>query len=119
MTVSEMANRALTMLGLGDMEGNTTAARYQVSAVSAVNTVYADLFYKYNTEGYKGLSGNDEINLPERVVNDVMPFGVAAHIAAAIGDTDNQQFFAALYNQKRKTATPNMTVADTLPAAEE
>lgn len=117
MTGGDMISKALLMLGLSDEQGNTTNPRYQTASLSALNTVYADLYYKFNTEGFKEISLHENIDLPERVVFDVMPYGVAAHIATAIGDGENQQFYAEIYNQKRKICGGS-SVSDTLPTVD-
>lgn len=98
------------------MLGYDNDARYQLNYLSALNTAYSDLFYLNHEDGFEPLkSTNEEIKLSERVLNDVMPYGVAAFIAQAMGDTDNQQFFSQMYNLKRKRASAQGTLEDVLP----
>ena len=119
MTAKEIINKAITLLGYNDINGNTGDARLQAASLGAVNTVYSDLFYLNKKEGFQTISDAEQIiSLDERTLNNVMPYGVAAYIAQSIGDTDSQQFFSIIYNQKRKTVITKNTIQDTLPAVE-
>ncbi len=116
MTVKDITEKALTLLGYNDMNGNTADARFQVTALNAVNFVFADLFYCLNDTGFKELGKlSEEIDLPERVLNDVMPYGVASFIAKNVGDGENQQFFAQMYNTKRRSVSVGSKIQDIIP----
>ncbi len=119
MTADKVIKRAIEMLGLNDIYGSTGDARLQTASLSALNTVYADLFYLKNTDGFQEISDISEpLSLDERTLYNVMPYGVAAYIAQSLGDTDSQQFFSILYNSKRKTVVNTSTIQDMLPAIE-
>ena len=64
------------------------------------------------------LSPEDAIDLPERVLNDVMPYGAAAFLAQSENDGDQQQYYIMLYNQKRAALTTVDRVTDSMPTAE-
>lgn len=117
MTGSEIIAKALFLLGYNDMNGNTSDARFQPAAKNALHFIYSDLFYVNQREGFKELGGlNEEIALPERALVEVMPYGVAAFIAQAMGDGENQQYFSNLYNLKRKTLAESKHIEDVLPS---
>lgn len=119
MTAEYVIEKAMALLGYTDMEGNTSSARFQGVSLSALNAIYGDLYYINNAIGFTPVgSASEEINLDERVINDVMPYGVAAFIAQNMGDTVNQQFFSQMYNLKRKTVASNESITDTLPTIE-
>lgn len=117
MTGNEIVARALFLLGYNDMNGNTSDARFQAAAKNALHFVYSDLFYINQSEGFSELGGlNEEILLPERALVEVMPYGVAAFIAQAMGDGENQQYFSSLYNLKRKTLAEAEHIEDVIPS---
>lgn len=119
MTAQKMIEKALLLLGLSDMQGNVADPRFQSSALSAVNAVYADLFFVRGGKGFTEISDTAQsINLDERTLNDVMPYGVASFIAQSLGDMDNQQYFSMIYNAKRKTVVNTDSIQDTLPSVE-
>lgn len=117
MTAKDIADKALTLLGYNDMNGNTADPRFQVTALNAVNFIYADLFYCLNDDGFKELGKlSEDVDLPERVINDVMPYGVASLIAKNVGDGENQQFFASMFNTKRRSVSAGGEIQDVIPA---
>lgn len=116
MTGEQMIAKAIFLLGYNDMYGNTNDARFQTTAKNALNFIYSDLFYMNQTGGFKEMEGfSDEIELPERALFDVMPYGVAAFIAQAMGDGENQQYFSTLYNLKRKVLAETGNIEDVIP----
>lgn len=119
MTAQKIIEKALLLLGLGDMQGNTADPRFQSSALSAVNAVYADLFFVKGGKGFTEISDTSQsIEFDEKILYDVMPYGVAAFIAQSLGDMDNQQYFSMIYNTKRKTVVNTDSIQDTLPSVE-
>ena len=120
-TGEEIKNRALTLLNYTDQNGRLDSAMYTdvVSrALAVVNQIYADLWYALYSRGFQELSTlTDDVQLPERVVNDCMPYGVAMLLAQTIGDADNQSMMTDLYNQKRATLTHVRHRKDVLPRA--
>lgn len=119
MTAKEIIRKAIMMLGYNDIYGNTGDARLQAASLNAVNMAYADLFYANKNSGFQEISDAEQvIDLDERTLNNILPYGVAAHLAQSIGDSDNQQYFSVIYNQRRKTVVSSDTIQDTLPTVE-
>lgn len=120
-TGEEIKNRALTLLNYTDQNGRLDSTMYTdvVSrSLAVVNQIYADLWYALHSRGFQELSTlTDDVHLPERVVNDCMPYGVAMLLAQTIGDADNQSMMTDLYNQKRATLTHSRFRKDVLPRA--
>lgn len=111
MTAKDIISKAIITLGYNDEQGNTSDSRFQIASKNALNIVYSDLFYCLNSEGFEEIKSlTDEIKLPERILNNVMPYGVAAFIAESIGDGEKQQFFIAIYNKKRMQTTRSDSV---------
>lgn len=120
-TGEEVKNRALVLLNYTDQNGRLDSAMY-VDIVSrslaVVNQIYADLWYALHSVGFEELAAlTDEIHLPESVINDCMPYGVAMLMAQTLGDADNQSMMASLYNQKRASLTHLRRRRDVLPRA--
>ena len=120
MTAADMEKKIINLLGYTDGSGNiaqNTHLRQRV--LTAINAVYADLFYALGrTEFSPVLSPEDAIDLPERVLNDVMPYGAAAFLAQSENDGDRQQYYIMLYNQKRAALTRSESVEDSMPTPE-
>ena len=115
MTAREIINSAMGLLGYSDGD-----ARLQASSLASINAVYSDLFYLKNKEGYQPISNTEQvINLDERTINNVMVYGVASYLAQSLGDTDTQNFFSIIYNQRRKAVVNPASIQDVLPVAEE
>ena len=111
MNAKKLVDRALLLLGYSQSYETVS-----VNAINAVNRVYADLFFINRTEGFKEITElTQSLELPERLLYDVAPYGVAAHIALSVGENDAQAYLAAIYNQKRKKLTDSGTVQDVLP----
>ena len=119
MTAKEIIKKAILMLGYNDIYGNTGDARLQAASLNAINMAYADLFYLTKNNGFVEISDAEQlIDLDEKVLNNVLPYGVAAHLAQSIGDMDNQQYFSYMYNQRRKTVVLANTIQDVIPSLE-
>lgn len=120
MTGSEMMKKALTLLGYNDSTGEISGEqRFRSRALTVLNNIYADLFYIKHSESFVPLKQiTDNIVLPERELNDVMPYGVAAFLAQSESDGDQQQIFISLYNSKRAALTQSETVGDVIPCPE-
>ena len=117
MTAKEIIDKAILLLGYNDGLGSTSDERFQIVAKNAVNMCLADLIYCLGRDDYADISSlSDEINMPKRVLYDVMPYGVATFIAESTGDGDKQQYFASMYNHKRKSVTYEDSVRDVIPA---
>lgn len=114
MTGETAIEKALTILNYRD----EALAGGQLMALgeAALQAVFTDLFYACAREGEPVLPSRlDEILLPGRAVNDALVFGIAAFLAQALGDGDKQNYFALLYNRKRRGLNPSGAVEDVLP----
>ena len=120
MTGNEMMKKALTLLGYTDSTGETSGEqRFRSRALTVLNGVYSDLFYIKHRDGFVPLSKTtDNIELSERELNDIMPYGVAAFLAQSESDGDQQQIFISLYNSKRAALTKSESVGDVIPCPE-
>ena len=102
MTAGEMIKRATNRLGYDS--GDDSAAR----RLEIVNDVYAELFFLESDEGkqdkeFKPLTNlTDELNLSERALNDCMVYGLCEAFALSENDSDNQGYYAGIYNEKIK-----------------
>ncbi|MBQ0110457.1 MAG: hypothetical protein KBS41_00810, partial [Oscillospiraceae bacterium] len=98
MLAQNLFDRALSLLNYRQPDGNVDDTLTK-NAIGCINAVYCDLFYLLNSSGYADITSlRDTLNLPERVFNDVAPYGVAMHLAQASGDGLNQQIFGTIYN---------------------
>lgn len=118
MTGLNMFDKAMLLLGYTGSHNELSGKDELLTrGLVAINQVYSDLHYASDTTDFVPLNNiNDTINLPTRVLYDVMPYGVAMFLAQAEGDGDNQQMFSVLYNQKRGSvkAVPT-SIVDTMP----
>ncbi|MBQ7288766.1 MAG: hypothetical protein IJW78_03445 [Clostridia bacterium] len=117
MTGAQILDKALRLLGYTDSLGLAEmTGRIQSRAAAAVNAVYSDLYYLLQDTGFQGIRMlTDEICLPERILNDVMPYGVAAFIAQGESDGDQQQYFMSIYNSKRLGIAGTSVTEDVIP----
>lgn len=117
MTGEEALDYSLRLLGYTDAEGLPEAGGgIKGRAIAAVNAVYSDLFYLLHDKGFTGLRElKDEIALPERVLRDVLPYGVAAFLAQGEKDGDSQRYFMEIYNNKRHGVAGSAQIEDVLP----
>ena len=120
-TGEQIKNRALELLNYTDQHGRLNSTMYaDVTArvLPLINQIYSDVWYGLYDEGFAELGAiTDELPLPERVVNDVMPYGVAMLMAQTLGDADNQSLMAAYYNRKRASLTHMRGRKDVMPRA--
>ncbi len=120
-TGEQVKNRALQLLNYTDRNGRLDSAMYaDVTArvLPLINQIYSDVWYGLYDEGFEELGAvTDAFQLPERVINDVMPYGVAMLMAQTIGDADNQSLMASLYNRKRTILTHARKRKDVMPHA--
>lgn len=119
MTAKDMISKAIVLLGYNDDRGNTSDSRFQIASKTAVNSVMAELFYCLNNDGFKEIEAlSDEIKLPERVLYNIMPYGVASLIAESIGDADKQAYFGAIYNRRLAQLSHSEPFVDEIPYPE-
>ncbi len=120
-TGEQVKNRALQLLNYTDRDGRLDSVMYaDVTArmLPLINQIYSDVWYGLYDEGFEELGAvTDAFQLPERVINDVMPYGVAMLVAQTLGDADNQSMMAALYNRKRAILTHPRQRKDVMPHA--
>lgn len=120
-TGEQIKNRAMQLLNYTDQNGRLDSTMYAdltARGLAVVNQIYAEVWYALYDKGFEELGTlTDELDLPERVVNDVMPYGVAMMLAQSIGDADNQSLYADLYNQKRGLLTHARRRKDVIPYA--
>lgn len=121
MTAAEMEKKAVLLLGYTDGSGNIAASTdMRRRMLTIINAVYADLFYALGKKDFKPLLSPDgEIDLPERILNEVMPYGTAAFLAQAESDGERQQYYVTLYNQKRAVLSRTETARDVIPSPTE
>ena len=95
----------------------------QMNAV--INSVYVELFRFVRQRGmiedteYAPIEDMDKaIALPDEIMNDCFVYGVAMWIAQGQNDSNNQRFFAGLYEYKRNRLScysESAAVEDVLP----
>lgn len=121
MTALEMFDKAMVMCGYATAEGVNGRDDLLRKAVTIINLVYADLYTALvatpgdNSEIPQVKNVRENIDLPANILIDVMPYGVAMHLAQNECDADNQNLFAALYNQKRSRYVRTEKIKDVLP----
>ena len=113
MTAADIEKKVTNLLGYTNGSGNIAPnSHLRQRTLTAINAVYADLFYSLGkTDFSPAMSPEDAIDLPERVLNDVMPYGAAAFLAQS-------EYYIMLYNQKRAALTRSESVADSMPTPE-
>lgn len=120
-TGEQVKNRALQLLNYTDRDGRLDGAMYAdvtARALPLINQIYSDVWYGLYDEGFEELGAvTDAFQLPERVINDVMPYGVAMLFAQTIGDADNQSMMTEYYNRKRAILTHKRHRKDVMPRA--
>lgn len=120
MTGQEVFRQTMRLLGytdtLGDLDSAQNTEQYK-QGLTVINQLVCDLSLSESGTMAPPLSSlRQELPLTERTARDVLPYGVAMLLAAARGDGDNQQLFAALYDQKRVSVRQTYERrTDTLP----
>ncbi len=120
MTGQEVFRQAMRLLGytdtLGDLDSAQNTELYK-RGLTVINQLVCDLSLSERDTMAPPLGSlRQELPLSERTARDVLPYGVAMLLAAAEGDGDNQQLFAALYDQKRVSVRQGYERrTDTLP----
>lgn len=117
MKASELLNNTLKLLGYTDSDGNgELTQRLRNRAIITINLVYGDLWSIFSKDEFSGIKTlDDEIKLPQRVLNDVFLYGLAMHMARSENDGDQQQYYTMLYNAKRAGLTQHTSVKNVLP----
>ena len=116
MTAREALDMGKVLAGLTNKDGslwNDQTPELAKSFVVMVNLVYSDL---YDGENFIPVSSlDDNLYLPQNILNDVMPYGIAMHLCRMVGDTNGELVMSDTYADKRKKAPMNSYVIDTLP----
>jgi hypothetical protein len=116
MTGTEVLNNGLQLLGYSDSNGNAHLTQViRNRALTIVNLVYMELSRNCGIENTALFSLSDDVKLPERVLIEVMPCGVAMYVANAENDFNAEAFWSKEYNAKRTTLSRIEVVKDTLP----
>lgn len=109
-TVKQLIDKAF------DLCGYQRSNELMKQAITAVNIIASDIYYLNHTEGFTPVSSlNDTLEFDEMIINDVVPYGVAAHLAELEYDGDKQNLYAAYYNRKRLRICGRETIEDKLP----
>lgn len=109
-TVSALIDKAFTLCGY------TKSNELMKQAITAVNIIAADIYYLNHTTGFKPVSAlSDELEFDEIIINDVIPYGVASHLAELEYDGDKQNLYAAYYNRKRLRICGREQIVDKMP----
>ena len=119
MTVQDLLNNVYRKLGYTDSNGEITGyGRITAKELQAVNDIYSELWYIENkcSQGFiPAIDYSDTINLSERTLNEIMPFGVAMTLARSESDGDQQSYFSYLYNSKKNLLTRSEKVKNKIP----
>ena len=112
MTVKEVYNETVTLLGINDYgESLNNSDAFQKNFLCCLNKVILDL--SDTVSDIKSLSGT--INLPA-ASKSVLCNGTAMWLALILGDTQKQTFFANIYSSMRTRNKSTLgQVADTMP----
>lgn len=104
MKAEAVLERALSLLNYTDPTGRTDALQSTEllrRGMTAVNTILTDILFIQRKDPVQLLALTDELPMDDGTALGIMPYGVAMLLAQSESDGDNQQIFAALYNQKR------------------
>lgn len=119
MKAIEGVQKALGLLGYAENDGNSQLTqRIMNRAVTLVNLVYGDLSRICEEENKPIKTLNDELKVPETVV-DVLICGLASYIAQSENDDNAQYFWAGEYQQRRTRLSRVTEYKDVLPVPEE
>ncbi len=120
-TGRDVWERAMRLLNYTDANGRLDGQQYAElfkRALPLVNQIYGDLWFAEHRGEFRELTHLEEpLQLSARCVHDAAPYGVAMLVAQTESDGDNQQLFAALYNQKRAAQRRPVRRRDVLPGA--
>ena len=106
MTAQNVLNSALNLLGYNDSNGNAQLTQnIRSRAVPLINSVYSELCRCVGKEFKSIESLGDDLNIPDRVLVEVMSPGLASYIAQAEGDSSNEAFWGQIYDNKRLSLT--------------
>ncbi|MEE1018350.1 MAG: hypothetical protein UH824_02580 [Acutalibacteraceae bacterium] len=116
MTGKNIFDRACDLLGYNSSSVSFNDSVLIARCDSIIHAVYNDLANELKQSGVIDeilplRNMNEPISLPQTVLNDCFLFGVAMWIAQSENDSDNQRFFARLYEYKRDFYRKNAAFA--------
>lgn len=118
MTGNDILNKALSLLGFFDSNGNSQLTqRIMQKALGIINFVYIDLMRICGIESEPLESLNKKVNLSQYAI-EVLVCGVASYIADTEGDDNAQALWSAEYQARRTTLSSIQQYKDVLPNAE-
>lgn len=89
------------------------------AGLTFINQVCADICSLTGRDFYPANSLSDVLAVPENLLTNVGVYGLAMYIALYRGDGDKNQFYATLYNQKRRLLSTSTAIVDSLPRGED
>lgn len=118
MTVVEIINKAMALLGYSDNDGNTQLSqRIRNRAIPIFNLVYNDLRRISELKHNPIFSLSDSIELPVEAI-DVLICGVAAYLAGSEGDDVQQYMWSTEYQQRRTKLSRVGEIKDVIPTVD-
>lgn len=116
MTGKNLFEKAIALLGYNASGESFNDSVLIARCSSIINAVYNDLTNELLRSGVIDeilpLGGmNEPVPLPRAVLNDCFLYGTAMWIAQSENDSDNQRFFARLYEYKRDFYRKNAAFA--------
>ncbi|MBQ1211612.1 MAG: hypothetical protein IIX68_07405 [Clostridia bacterium] len=118
MTGNDILQRALILMGYTDQNGEPDAEITRRAArhgLAAVTQIYKELSYASGKVPQPILLMSEPLPLAPRLLDEVMPYGVAMLLAVAEGDAGTEAAFALIYNRKRCLLTTTEQIIDSLP----
>lgn len=113
MTARQLFNSAMLNLNYRQRED-----MYE-PGITFINQVCADISAALGKEHKPIRSLSDSLYLSDGIIEGVAVYGVAMHLALFRGDGDKNQFYANLYNQKRRLLSTSSQRVDALPKGED
>lgn len=118
-TGKEILDRVIRLLDYTDTYGQADSLQFAEvykRGLTALNQIYADLWFAERSDPFNELTTLDQsLDLSDRTIHDILPYGVAMLLAQGLGDGDNQALYASLYNQKRCSICRKSLRMDVLP----
>lgn len=121
MTGMKLFDRAMELLGYTSADGISGKEDMLKRALTLINQVYSELYYAFvqvpgEKDEFKPLTNIlNEIKLPNNVLMDIAPYGLAMYLAQSESDADNQSLYANIYNQKKVRGKKVTVIKDRLP----
>ena len=114
MTAREVLNNAVVRLGYLEDQNPELYKNILNRAVAVINDVYSDLYSIVSADEFEPIKTlADTIKLPQKAMGALI-YGVAAFFALSQNDSDSQNFFMSVYNQKRASLSKIVTKKDVL-----